>query len=83
MPDSLQKMHMQDSRNPVIDMDPEKFMQLGHQLIDQIGDFLTGIRAVTPGESSEVFRIYYFFAGATGSSSQPPLNPALRSPVIM
>jgi glutamate/tyrosine decarboxylase-like PLP-dependent enzyme len=58
MPDSLQKIYMQDSRNPVIDMDPEKFRQLGHQLIDQIVDFLAGIRSrpVTPGESPDALK---------------------------
>jgi aromatic-L-amino-acid/L-tryptophan decarboxylase len=58
MPNSLQKMYMQDSRNSVIDIDSEKFRQLGHQLIDQIGDFLAGIhsRAVTPGESPDVLK---------------------------
>src|ERR1700710_2870371 len=49
---------MQNSRNPVIDIDPEKFKELGHQLIDQIGDFLAGIhsRAVTTGESPAVLK---------------------------
>lgn len=49
---------MQDSRNSVIDMDPEKFRELGHHLIDQIGDFLAGIknRAVTTGESPAVLK---------------------------
>jgi aromatic-L-amino-acid/L-tryptophan decarboxylase len=52
------KMAMQNSRNPVIDIEPEKFRQLGHQLIDQIGDFLAGMnsRAVTPGESPAVLK---------------------------
>ena len=49
---------MHDSRNSVIDMDPETFRQLGHRLIDQIGDFLAGInsRAVTTGESPAVLK---------------------------
>ncbi|MDP9040584.1 MAG: aminotransferase class V-fold PLP-dependent enzyme [Bacteroidota bacterium] len=49
---------MQDSRNSVIDINPEKFRELGHQLIDQIGDFLAGLnsRAVTTGESPAVLK---------------------------
>lgn len=49
---------MQHSRNSVIDMDTEKFKQLGHQLVDQIGDFLAGIknRPVTSGESPDVLK---------------------------
>jgi aromatic-L-amino-acid decarboxylase len=49
---------MQDSRNSVINIDSEKFKELGHQLIDQIGDFLAGInsRAVTTGESPAVLK---------------------------
>ncbi len=49
---------MHNSRNSVIDMDPETFRQLGHRLIDQIGDFLAGInsRAVTTGESPAVLK---------------------------
>ncbi len=49
---------MQESRNPVIDMDSEKFKLLGHQLIDNIGDFLDSIknRPVTTGESPVVLK---------------------------
>jgi len=49
---------MHNSRNSVIDMDPEKFRQLGHRLIDQIGNFLEGMnsRPVTPGESPAILK---------------------------
>ncbi|HZZ74363.1 MAG TPA: aminotransferase class V-fold PLP-dependent enzyme [Puia sp.] len=73
---------MQDSRNPVIDIDPEKFKQLGYQLVDQIGDFLAGmrIRAVTPGEPPEVLKSLLGDRGLpeTGESPDEILAAACR-----
>jgi aromatic-L-amino-acid decarboxylase len=40
-------------RHSVLDMSPEEFRRIGHDLIDALGDFLNGLpqRRVTPGET--------------------------------
>jgi aromatic-L-amino-acid/L-tryptophan decarboxylase len=64
---------MQNSRNSVIDMDSEKFRQLGHRLIDDIGDFLAGIknRPVTPGESPDVLKALLGDRSLPGNGRSP------------
>ena len=41
-------------RKAPLEMDPEEFRELGHNLINQLADFLASLRElpVTPGESS-------------------------------
>jgi hypothetical protein len=41
-------------RTAPLEMEPEEFRELGHNLIDQLADFLASLRdlPVTPGESS-------------------------------
>ena len=45
-------------RKAEINLDPEQFRQLGHDLIDQLADFLKSLpnRPVTPGESPSTVR---------------------------
>ncbi len=47
-----------DGRNAALDMDAEKFRELGHGLVDRIADFYAGLdrRKVTPGEPVEQVR---------------------------
>ena len=47
-----------DKRNAIINMDPEEFRKLGHQLVDQISDFLGSLpnRPLTRAESPSEIR---------------------------
>jgi aromatic-L-amino-acid decarboxylase len=46
------------SRSAALDMPPDEFRRLGHQMVDRIADFLTSLpeRPVTPGETRQALQ---------------------------
>jgi glutamate/tyrosine decarboxylase-like PLP-dependent enzyme len=56
----MENQNVQDlrTRNAPIEMAPDEFRRLGHQLVDRIADFLSSLRQrpVTPGESAAAVR---------------------------
>ena len=53
-------MNIPDKRNAAINMDPEEFRKLGHQLVNQVSDFLASLpnRPLTKAETpSEIRKI--------------------------
>ncbi len=55
-------MNMPDKRDAIINMDPEEFRKLGHNLVNQISDFLASLpnrpltRAETPSQVRELLK---------------------------
>lgn len=64
------------NRRSLLDMDPDEFRAIGHQLVDQIADFYTALPSgkVTPGESPAEVRAVL---GDAPLPEQPESNDAI------
>jgi aromatic-L-amino-acid decarboxylase len=62
-----------DQRKAILDMEPDQFRRIGHQLIDRIADFLGSIREVTltPGETPAQVRALMGRSGLPERGADP------------